>query len=1709
MSFIRKIKASVVAFFKKRRENASAFFKKNTLAIVIAVAAVIVITGGVIFALANMHPQNENIVNVEPGVPPELDVSTGLSIIAEKDTVSGIEKDSGFIIKSPQAISVAQITSQLSMSPAVTYELLQRTDTELYLKTNGELAADTVYNILIAENDYEPPMSWAFQTKNSFRVTSTFPANDGRAVPVESGIELHFSQDVADISKYVGFSPMLTGRCERVDDKTVVFMPGDAMEYDTTYTITLAADIRSQSNDALPEEYSFSFTTQSPPDKNYRHTFYPYDGISETFTSTDPIFIKLYAYSDFADKEVQVALYRYSGFDAYMTALNSGRQGESEFLPTAGLTKLLEYKDRLLMNSEMYWNIAFLPLQENPGLGWYLLDIQTPAGAGETDNQHAQKLLQITDISVYSQTANNQMLFWLNDAQNGQPIAGAEISVAGQKASSDQNGLALLDIPVNKSDDSYWYDTYYGYNYYEYDSTTKEVRIQHDGRLYGEYLACYGDNEAPLHKLYYSYVFTDREAYLPDDTVRFWGMILPRTSNSAKPERILLDWTDGGRYPDGIEVEVRADGSFMGEIPLAKHVSGWEYVNFTLGGKSLVGKSITIKQYVKPVYTADLTVDKDYYRKNDKINVTAIANFYDGTPAEGLEVSLQCNYSSDNSVKFRIDENGRGQAAFNLSTGTSWNPRYDYIDGNTIGAEDESIYFNTSYLVFPSDYMTQNSVTMVEGGFVLDVAGYSIDFNRVDSGEYKYYYNDEILCGASADLTGEGQLYQVEYIKRKTSDYYDFINKVVVERFTYDRQETMLETFPITTENGHFTSQPFNYANEEYKYYYFKLYYTCPDGSKLEETRYVHGYRDYYYDDYTNNYKRYYFKNDQSEDEDSYYYYYRSSGSFSLSEKINMRLSDQDNQTPGQGRLLYTVLGKELFSYQTINGSRFSLDFKPEYVPNAVVVGAYFDGKHIFSVFPSYIDYRYKESELNIVVKPDKERYQPGDEVRLEMRVTDQQGRSRAANYLLSVVDEAAFAIEAQNANPLGRIYESYYIGYRQYASYIQPYDIESGAECGEGDSDMVRRDFLDTAAFISGQTNAAGEATITFKLADNITSWRLTSIAFYESMVGAVNMPYVGKDVHNIESGLPFFLNQVLNERYLAGDSVGLTLRGAGSAIRNSDTVNYQITLTVGEEKIEKTAQSRAGDFCLVDLGTLPVGTYKVLMRASCGSYSDAVEKEIQVVDSLLLTSRHYSGDLKDGLNISAKRFPVNITFYDVDNKLFYNILYQMLYAYGQRADQIIARALAGQRLNAINGDSRYSEELALDGDEAYNWRNGLRLFPYAETDTLLTAKAAAVAPEFLNQAALADYFWRVIQNNDSDSIDVAAAYMGLGALKQPVLLDLRKLFAQTQKSQAFLPEETLYLATGLALLGDNSTVSGWYEDIIHSKLTAQGNTLCYKQSGNEHDDYQMTAAAAMLACLLNHSDHRPLLSYLTSNRSATYLPLLELAAYVGKYSPKPDSAAVFSYQLAGDTVRHEFDKRRQLYLELGETQLAEANFQVIQGNVGYNAHYFGGFDEAEKTLPPGVNISHKLSSESVKLGDVVTVTTTITFGDAAPVGYYHISQIVPTGLRFTRVRDYDYYYSNWYYRLGEGGMIDLYINPLRNTNNDWSYSAANASSLYDRARGSRAFNQPYMPASVTVNYEARAVLPGTYIMEAPAISYSGSNTLYAGERHSITVVK
>ena len=69
-----------------------------------------------------------------------------------------------------------------------------------------------------------------------------------------------------------------------------------------------------------------------------------------------------------------------------------------------------------------------------------------------------------------------------------------------------------------------------------------------------------------------------------------------------------------------------------------------------------------------------------------------------------------------------------------------------------------------------------------------------------------------------------------------------------------------------------------------------------------------------------------------------------------------------------------------------------AFDFKKEYGPQVAIYGAYFDGKHIYSLGREYLAYNHKDSLLSIDIKSEQDQYQNGEEVALHLKVTDKNG---------------------------------------------------------------------------------------------------------------------------------------------------------------------------------------------------------------------------------------------------------------------------------------------------------------------------------------------------------------------------------------------------------------------------------------------------------------------------------------------------------------------------------------------------------------------------------------------------------------------------------------------------------------------------------------------------------------------------------------------
>lgn len=141
--------------------------------------------------------------------------------------------------------------------------------------------------------------------------------------------------------------------------------------------------------------------------------------------------------------------------------------------------------------------------------------------------------------------------------------------------------------------------------------------------------------------------------------------------------------------------------------------------------------------------------------------------------------------------------------------------------------------------------------------------------------------------------------------------------------------------------------------------------------------------------------------------------------------------------------------------------------------------------------------------QLNVTLTPDRPQAGPGEEVTYRVKATDSQGRPVQAEFSLALVDEAVLALaEPNSTDPFTAFYSPLALGVRTGAALTVsgeggPGTAEAfGRGGGGGDGALeptVRTRFPDTAYWNARVvTNAQGQADVTLRLPDSLTTWRM-----------------------------------------------------------------------------------------------------------------------------------------------------------------------------------------------------------------------------------------------------------------------------------------------------------------------------------------------------------------------------------------------------------------------------------------------------------------------------------------------------------------------------------------------------------------------------------------------------------------------------------------
>ncbi len=1341
----------------------------------------------------------------------------------------------------------------------------------------------------------------------------------------------------------------------------------ESLDLDTIYEVTLKKGLKNVYGEELLEDYTFSFRTEY---NNYNY-FAFVDGYESTFRADEIPDIKISSSEKYHYSEFDINLYKLNNLQEYVNFLEIHHNEVN--------SEIGEDTDHIFDMSKYSVAYSFKGKVEEYPNSW-IEYIKFPdtletgwyiADARATAwDFHFQKAIQISDVSVYTYGLNGEVKIWCNDTDTGTPLSGATVQVGDLAAITNKDGIASFSLT---------------------DSNKQRILITtKEGKEFGEYMSLVDKDESDLVDDYYTYLYTDRERYFPTDTINFWGTIIPKKSTINMPEKVTVKLDE-----KEIEVKVNENGMFFGKYEISNHTSTWLYVNLELNGKEDYIKGIEIVDYIKPVYKITSNFDKEYYRGTEPINLNVYGKFYDGTSAENLQLKVSYNGKKNKTVT--LDSNGEGKVRIDYNSSTKdGDYGYAYANIEVAGIDEYASSYN-SVPYFPTDYSIRTDWDSQDEKLKLKTNKYNYD--AIENGVLNYY---KLYEGESFDQKVYIDIYELESVKTKVGESYNAYTGLLEPKYKYDHVENIISNIEVNIgkDKEEFLDLA-SIARRDNCTYEARISFVLPDGYAGQKIVQL-----FKYSNFNSNSDNYYFRRD-----DNY-------KALKMGESTTLMFTGKE--LPQNFRMIYFVSTDKVNTMGVTTSNSVKVTMAKDLVPNCLVNAAVFDGKRLQEIGTEYLMYDTSEKELDIEILTDKDVYKPGDTVRVNILVKDSTGAPVKTEMVVSAVNEATYENEYYDT-PISLLYkERYHYPKTFISNYYQNFEGGDGGGGGE----EAREKFVDVLLFKPITTNENGKATVEFTTSDDLTSWRITAVAVSKDVKGGIK-------TKNVSASIPFFINQVINEKYTVNDDVVFSLRAAGNATKLiSSNVKYEAKI---EGKDSKELVLQPSKTAMFNFGKLPIGKYKVSVKAESGEYSDAINKEIEVVESNSELSIVKIVDISELSSIEALKYPIKLMFFDKDNGLAYKSLKKVIeQSNGGTNEQIFAKNSAYELLNEFYGKEVYSVDSKVI---LQNYTGGISKFSYTSEDPLITANICMINADKIDNKKAIEYFYRIVNASDSMPNDVTASYMGLAALKQPVLNDIKYLLNSDNGLELI---DKINLISALAYIGDYASAQKYYEKSIEGIMTADKE---YKYIGSDYETAVYKANSRLLTtlALTNHVDFKNVLNYVLDNSADDYISALDLLVAINNYMPIKDTKSWMEYELNGETIKVNFADKRLEVLTLDENEMKTFSVKRSNGDIEVMVEYVGGVSEIS-------NISDKVKIKktvtSGKLGDYSDVTLEVFVLDDKEE-YYLITDFIPLSSRYAKAESS---YNGGYYYMGyENQKINFNINSKKHKNWTIKYKIRN----------------------------------------------------------------
>lgn len=1656
---------------------------KKWYVIVLVIAVLLGGVGGSVW-LFNSSPSNTGRLDTEnkkkfETIEELLSGSTEeIRIEAVDEDTAGVDINSKFKIYVDDHIDLSLNESSIRVIPEQTFSVDKVSRSEYTLRFEEALKNNSIYKIAVENEDQGIKISKAFQTRKAFRIIRTLPRNKATYVPIESGIEITFTHEgIGNPNAFFEITPKVKGTFE-THKETVVFVP-ESLDYDTVYTVKLKKGIGlKNSSEVINEDYIFQFQTERKAETKNNKDFLNFSNRMYNYTSKEIPVLSVYTSKYYKDKELDIKLYRYDNENDFLNDLSKNdhqpfwavKNHEKNRFDKSVLQETMSFRGKIYdMGSPWYKQVMVFPSSVEQG--YYLVS------ASYKDKEYMTHM-QVNDMSVYIMMGKEKSLAWVNDIGTGEPLSGVEVMGEGIILGiSNEKGIAEFELSEENKENQH------------YITLLAKDRLPFityiDSR---PYLYMYEDAFTNIAEKYWSYLYLDRGMYLPTDTVQVWGVAKPRHDGRLKKLTAQIEKYTYNRYDERTssvlvskEVEVSPYGTYTCSLEYENFNPGSYYMTVKSDEEIINRRYFQVKKYTKPAYKIDVNTDKKALVLGESVNLDVQASFFEGSPVAGLKLyyrgygwydylktiegNISCNSNGHVSIKFEPE------STFENTDPISWQPKYISCMVNNAAAEEEEVYAYASFALFPRDIMIYGKGKVEPGRFVAEIESNKIVLDRLNNHDL-HAYDMKNYKGDSVNIPLKGKLIERRWDKKEVGQYYDFINKVTRKKYRYYTVENVLDEFEIHTVNGRAVYElPYtNFLN--HNSYFIEVIGNDQKNRAVKETIYLY---------------QSYFNASQIENMDMAEEYSLKENNnkykFKTEEKADLVMlkNGEEFEVSEKGRMLYMILKNGIQSADVVHDSKMSFEFAESYIPNAHVKMVYFDGVKVYNAGSLGLNYDYTEKELDIKITRDKDYYKPGDIVNMEIEVSDINGNPCESEVNISAVDEAFFAMRGQSVHTIGDLY-SYVFGtgiLSEYFSYKSNEQKPNFAECGEGGDEAGQRyDFKDNAYFGSIKTDKNGKGSLQFTLPHNLTSWRIT----YQGITKDLR---AGSGRENINAKLPFFVNLIFNDIYLAQDQPGISLRVFGTELNQGDKVDYKVVLEgPNHQQTTYKAEGQAGNYSHIMLESLEPGNYFINVYAESGGLKDAVKKEFKVVENILETARTDYLDLAEGMeisnriNISGENAITELVFYNKEISRYYRTLNALYYSWGQRVDQVLSRKIAGEYLKKYF-DKEYINDFEEDLSDYQIYDGGIALFSYDSSRPVLSAKVCSAAKATFDEVDLKSYFYNHIDDEKTTLLDLAACYWGLASLDEPVLLDIYKLL----ESEDISLEEKLYYGIALSEFGDDASAEKIYREVIE-KYGEVVKPYVYLNAGSDRDEnIKLTALCAIIGIKSDLLGHEELFQYVMDNSTDEILTNLERLIYITSKTPDTKKESSFSYDINNKSEKLEINGLDRYRLVLTGDELKGITFDDIKGDIELAVNYIGPVKELaeEGDSLVGIKRYYRVNGKATNTftqSDIIDIELTLEFDQNAPDGYYEITDVLPSGFKYVQP-----------FNRGERG--------------DYNWGSVNGQKI--------TFAYYYTPnskQSKTIRYLARVIAPGKYTADSGVILHGKSRAHGFTEPSVITIV-